>query len=66
MAKAGWIEPRWAKHCARWVGHLEHGGGGVVGIEYILPHYFSGFALATIAAIIVVVRLIAGVNEELA
>lgn len=66
LGRTGWLAPARAKKIARWVAHLEHAGGGVVGIEFLAPHYFSAFALMTFAALFVLVRLWAGAEESIA
>ena len=34
---------------AKWIEHIEHAGGTVVGIEFLAPHYFSALALTVLA-----------------
>lgn len=60
--RRGWITPAKAKAASKWVAHVEHAGGGVVGIEFMAPHYFSPITLAVFAAAFLVIHIMAAVE----
>lgn len=64
LGRTGWIDAHLARRIATWVEHLEHAGGGVVGIEFLMPHTFSGLGLGVIAAVVVAVRVLATLSAE--
>lgn len=63
LGTRGLIHPAKAKKAARIVSHMEHAGGGVVGIEFLAPHYFSPITLAVFAVAFLVVHFMASLEE---
>lgn len=62
--RRGWIRPAVAKRAAKWVTHFEHAGGGVVGIEFLAPHYFSALSLMVFALAFLTIHIMAAWEGE--